>query len=140
METSVGDNLSDDSISVHNSSCHEIPGLLEAVESESFTLDYTDVPQDTCTIDVDGQNLSYEQNSDNTDRWKWFGYEIPKFEIIFFCQICLIYIVVISCIVNLSISNEHSNLWTALLSSSMGILLPSPAFERNRRYPALLNR
>ena len=42
----------------------------------------------------------------------------------------IIYIVVVTCIVNLSIDNGNSNLWTALLSSCLGYMLPNPRLKK----------
>ena len=64
--------------------------------------------------------------------WNMFGYKFPKSEGVFFTQIILIYIVVITCIVNLSMGNGNSNLWTALLSSSLGYILPNPSIKGTR--------
>jgi len=65
-------------------------------------------------------------------QWRLFGQTIPKNEAIFICQVVILYIIIITCIVNLSISNGDSNLWTALLSSSLGIMLPAPTLSRRR--------
>lgn len=62
----------------------------------------------------------------STTHWECFGKKIPKREATYFSQVILIYIVVITCILNLSLKNGDSNLWTALMSSSLGYLLPSP--------------
>lgn len=48
----------------------------------------------------------------------------------FWSQVIIIYIVVVTCIINLSIDNGNSNLWTALLSSSLGYLLPNPKLKK----------
>jgi hypothetical protein len=67
----------------------------------------------------------------------FLGNPIPKVEVVFFTQIIIIYIVIVTCIVNLSIGNGDSNLWTALLSSSLGYLLPNPTVKRSK---LVLNR
>ena len=63
---------------------------------------------------------SYEEN------WYICKKRIPKQEIVFFSQVTVIFIIIITCIVNLSIKNGDSNLWVALLSSSLGYILPNP--------------
>jgi len=65
--------------------------------------------------------------------WKLFGKNVPKNEVIFICQVVVLYIIILTCIVNLSLANGDSNLWTALLSSSLGIMLPAPTLSRKRR-------
>jgi len=67
--------------------------------------------------------------STNTE-WKFLGRHVPKTEIVFFSQVIILYIVIITCIVNLSRGSPDSNLWTALLSSSLGYLLPNPSMKR----------
>jgi len=69
---------------------------------------------------------------DSIRQWQIFGKTIPKNEAIFICQVVILYIIIITCIVNLSIGNGDSNLWTALLSSSMGIMLPAPTLSKRR--------
>ena len=47
-------------------------------------------------------------------------------EVLFIVQVLVIFIVVITSIVNLSLQNGDSNLWTALLSCSIGYVIPNP--------------
>jgi hypothetical protein len=61
--------------------------------------------------------------------WYMFGKKFPKSEIAYFSQVIIIYLVIITCIVNLSIKNGDSNLWTALLSSCLGYILPAPKIK-----------
>ena len=63
-------------------------------------------------------------------------------KIIFFCQVVLIYGVVLASIINLAIDPQGKNrdLWSALLFSSIGYLLPSPTIKRSKdRPPSLPN-
>ena len=72
-------------------------------------------------------------SSDSTDEfWMLLGNPVPKVEVVFFTQIIIIYIVIITCIVNLSISNGDSSLWIALLSNSLGYVLPNPSVKRSK--------
>jgi hypothetical protein len=63
------------------------------------------------------------------DNWNLFGRDIPKFALAFFSQIIIIYLVIISCIINLTIGTPDSNLWVALLASALGYLLPCPTLR-----------
>jgi len=65
--------------------------------------------------------------------WSFFGSEIPSAEIVFFCQIVEIYIIICTSLYNLSAGSEPANLWITLLSSCVGYLLPSPALKLKRR-------
>ena len=69
---------------------------------------------------------------ESTRSWNVFGRSIPRSEITFFSQVIIIYIVIVTCIVNLSVGNGDSNLWTALLSSCLGYLLPSPTIRKDK--------
>ena len=53
-----------------------------------------------------------------------------KNDLQYIAQIVVIYLVIITCITNLSLSNGDSNLWTALLSSCLGYMLPNPSIKK----------
>jgi hypothetical protein len=67
--------------------------------------------------------------------FKLCGRETSKGHCVFACQMVIIYIVIITCIVNLSIANGESNLWTALLSSCLGYILPAPSIKIKKVSP-----
>ena len=67
--------------------------------------------------------------------WNFLGYSTPKSQIIFFGQIIIIYIVIGVSLINLSIGNGDSNLWSALLCSCLGYLLPSPSIKQREDVP-----
>ena len=69
---------------------------------------------------------------EDSDSWRFLGKSVSKSEVVFCTQVILLYIVVITCIVNLSIQNGDSNLWTALLSSSLGYILPNPTLKKKK--------
>ena len=58
------------------------------------------------------------------------GTECPKEEIVLFCQVIILYTVIVVSIYNLTVRPGDSTLWTALLSSSLGYLLPNPSLKR----------
>ena len=64
-------------------------------------------------------------------KWDFCGRDIPRSEIVFFVQVIIVYIVVLVSIVNLSIGRQGDKLWIALLSSSIGYLLPNPSLKKN---------
>lgn len=73
---------------------------------------------------------SENSNSSRQTVWRMFGQELPREEIVFFCQMIIIIIVVSASVYNLSFSKEDTTLWTALLSSSLGYALPNPSLNR----------
>ena len=74
--------------------------------------------------DIPGHDGSLSKNAHFAPMEKKTGF---KAEMIVACQIVILYVVIIACILNLSFHNGDSNLWTALLSSSLGLMLPGPA-------------
>ena len=69
--------------------------------------------------------------SNDSTPWHLFGIKCPKEEIVFLCQVVILYTVIVISIYNLTVGHGDSNLWTALLSSSLGYLLPNPTLRRN---------
>jgi len=66
--------------------------------------------------------------------WPIMGSVYPKSQIVYFSQVLLIFIVVCTSIVNLTLYKDDEasgKLWTALLSSSIGYLLPNPSLKRS---------
>lgn len=64
--------------------------------------------------------------------WNVFGRDLPRGEIVFFCQITLVYVVVIVSLVNLSTAQGPTQLWTALLGSCLGYALPAPSIRGDK--------
>ena len=66
--------------------------------------------------------------------WDIFGHRVPRSEIVFFCQTFIIYVVVVTSLVNITLQNGPLNLWIALLASGLGYLLPHPSLDKSQRY------
>ena len=66
--------------------------------------------------------------------WDVFGRRVPRSEIVFFCQTFIIYIVVVTSLVNITLQNGPLNLWIALLGSGLGYLLPHPSLDKSQRH------
>lgn len=81
---------------------------------------------------MDVQETVGSSEGSQTANWQMFGQKVPKSEIVFFVQVILVYIVAITSIINLTLNNnsENGKLWTALLSSSIGYILPNPSFKK----------
>ena len=77
---------------------------------------------------------SISRSASKSESWGLFGRRVSKTETVFFSQIIIIYIVIVTCIINLSLERGNSNLWTSLLSSSLGYLLPNPKIKSKRFY------
>jgi hypothetical protein len=70
-----------------------------------------------------------------SEKWGFNGHSVSKPLVVYISQVVLVYIVVITGIVNLSTGAENQNLWIILLSSSIGYLLPSPSVKNERILP-----
>ena len=73
---------------------------------------------------------SVEDVVDAADSWHLFGTECPKEEIVFLCQVVILYTEIVVSIYNRTVGHGDSTLWTALLSSSLGYRLPNPSMKR----------
>ena len=71
-----------------------------------------------------------EDNVSSGDRWHLLGTRVPKTEIVYFCQMIIVYTIIITSVINLSLNNGSSELWIALLSSNIGYALPSPKLKK----------
>ena len=61
-----------------------------------------------------------------------FGKSFPRTEVRYFAQIFILYIVIFTCLGNLSAGKgELTSFWIALLSSSVGLISPSPHISRS---------
>ena len=78
-------------------------------------------------------DLNKDKNIDNNNgRWHFCGKICPRSEIVFLVQVVLVYMVVIVSIVNITLGRANDKLWIALLSSSIGYILPSPKLKFNK--------
>jgi len=68
-------------------------------------------------------------NSDT--QWPVLGQNLPKNCVVFFCQVAIIFTIVVTSIINLSLQTGDDKLWIALLSSSIGYILPNPTLKHN---------
>ena len=84
--------------------------------------------EDVVAAAEDSTDASSEEDS---TPWHLFGTVCPKEEIVFLCQVLVLFTVILISIYNLTTGHDNSNLWTALLSSSLGYLLPNPTLRRN---------
>ena len=89
------------------------------------------------------ENLEFETREDQSKEsssvksrlskvWTVLGKDIPRSEVVFFSQMFIICIIVIASIYNLSVGDEKSSLWIALLTSSCSYLIPPPSHMRKQ--------
>ena len=66
---------------------------------------------------------------DNTKNYNCCGNRVPKNQFTYISQIIVIYAIIATSIVHLSIQSQDRELWLILLSSSLGYILPSPGLK-----------
>ena len=85
------------------------------------------------------ESPTLSRTSDEGERWSMICGKIPKQQAIYFCQIIVVFTVVIASIVNLSFSDSQQALWASILSGSVGYILPAPKIRKKKRNVALLS-
>jgi hypothetical protein len=81
------------------------------------------------------ENSIESANSDRLTRqesiaWTLFGEDVPRAEVQYLCQVIITFIVIVTCLVNMSISNGHTETWVSFLGYSLGTLLPPPKLKQ----------
>jgi hypothetical protein len=81
-----------------------------------------------------GGNLTTRSLSSGSRQWNMMGRSCPRSEVKYGVQVVILFIVILTCLINLSIGKSDLNaLWISLLSSCIGYLLPSPCISKRRR-------
>jgi hypothetical protein len=65
-------------------------------------------------------------------RWNCFKSVVPRSEVVFACQVVLVYILVITALANLTLNNGDSKYWLATVSGAVGYLLPNPSIKAEK--------
>jgi hypothetical protein len=81
--------------------------------------------------EVASKNNFYEENTeDNTDYTNKedddYERDVRNKDFLFYLQGLTLFIIILACIINLSLNTGDKTAWTALLSTCVGIMLPSP--------------
>ena len=71
---------------------------------------------------VRGDTTSVQSATDSRDK-------LAKNRLTFFSQIIIVYIIIITSLVQISLRSPDKELWLILLSSSIGYILPSPGLK-----------
>ena len=106
--------------------------MTQDTTTRDFTTTTTTVIEEEEQEDVAAAEDSTDaQSEEDSTLWHLFDTVCPKEEIVFLCQVLVLFTVILISIYNLTTGHDNSNLWTALLSSSLGYLLPNPTLRRN---------
>ncbi len=73
--------------------------------------------------------MSEYSDTESQRQWVCCGEKLPRDEIVYFCQIIAIYILIIACLVNLTLGIKPVEIYISLLSACIGYILPSPQIK-----------
>ena len=69
-------------------------------------------------------------DSDNHERksWEFFGHRTARSQVVFIVQVIIVFTIISVSICNLSFAKtcEETTIWIAILSSTVGYMLPAP--------------
>jgi hypothetical protein len=74
-------------------------------------------------------------DTDSVSSWVTCGKKTPRSEVVFLSRVLILYTVIIVSIYNLTVQSQNSTLWTVLLSSCLGYMLPSPTIKTKHVLP-----
>ena len=77
------------------------------------------------------KSIYSDHKKDRPQVWYLCGLQTSRSALVFVSQITILYISIITCFINLSLSNGPSELWIAVLSLSIGSILPSPKVKKS---------
>lgn len=78
--------------------------------------------------DIVMHNVIFDDNNEERGAWIFCRRKVPRSEIIFIVQAALVFALVSVSITCLAVAKtcEETSVWIAILSSSVGYMLPSP--------------
>lgn len=71
-------------------------------------------------------------NESGSEKWTVFGKRQNQSKVVYLSQIFILYIIIVTALVNISIGSKDFNLWSTLLASCIGLILPSPKFKTGK--------
>ena len=73
-------------------------------------------------------NLVYDDHNKERSSWKLFGHEVSRSMSVFMFQCLIVFIIVICSMTQIMLATtcEETTVWVAILSSSVGYVLPAP--------------
>ena len=73
-------------------------------------------------------NFAFDDNNQERQSWKCFGQTCNRSLVVFLSQFFVIFLILACCIVRKTLAEtcEKTTVWIAILSSTVGYILPSP--------------
>ena len=76
--------------------------------------------------------VNVSKDNVSNSRWLIGSQKVPKEEIVFFCQIAIITLVILVGLINLCLCNGTESYWVAMVATGLGSLLPAPKIRKKR--------
>ena len=73
-------------------------------------------------------------------QWTLFGRKTQQSKVVYFTQATILYVLIITSLVNITLESKNLNLWSTLLASAIGYLLPSPQLKERTGQGSSVNR
>ena len=83
---------------------------------------------DECDKQLNLGNFVFDVENHERKSWKFFGRTCNRSFLVFMCQFFVIVLILACAIVRIMLSTtcEETTVWVAILSSTVGYILPSP--------------
>ena len=83
---------------------------------------------DECDKQLNLGNFVFDEENHERKSWKFFGRTCNRSLLVFMCQFFVINLILACAIVRIMLSTtcEETTVWVAILSSTVGYILPSP--------------
>ena len=83
---------------------------------------------DECDKQLNLGNFVFDEENHERKSWKFFGRTCNRSLLVFMCQFIVIVLILACAIVRIMLSTtcEETTVWVAILSSTVGYILPSP--------------
>lgn len=76
------------------------------------------------------ENFVYDENNQERRPWKFCNStSLPRSEVVFFSQVIIIFVILALCFFKLflfDLTCEETTIWVAILTSTVGYILPNP--------------
>ena len=76
-----------------------------------------------------GARMNKGISTSTGNQWTLFGRRTQQSKVVYFTQATILYILIITSLVNITLESKNLNLWSTLLASAIGYLLPAPQLK-----------
>ena len=80
------------------------------------------------------QSISSRDSSVSNSAWRICNQKMPKDEVVFLCQVLVLFTVLCCSLYNLTTKDEKSPLWISLLNASIFVMCPNPSLGRSAKH------